>query len=140
MNQTITDSIETAQNKIESIRQALINGDTKLKPKDLLEAKNELEFAELQAEAARIAERKANEAARLERLKALRKRLRETSDTKAVNEAKERFEKAFDAYLQQIAIHNKNIADLRNEMIGFESDNFPGLETDAGKALRIKTA
>jgi chromosome segregation ATPase len=109
-------AVEAAQNKLESIRQALIAGDTKLKPKDLLESKNELEFAELQAEAAKIVEQKNAEAERKARLLELQKQLAAVNDSRSV------VDKKFTAFEKSLADYLSSCSDYQNELNGIRSE------------------
>jgi hypothetical protein len=115
----------------------------KLKPKDLLEAQNELEFAELRAEAQAERERKAEQQRRHDQLITMRESLKKIGEQKRVDESRKRFAEALEIYCQEIAQHNALVGEFRNDLSGkgFQSEkSFPGLETDTGVVVRIGDA
>jgi septation ring formation regulator EzrA len=119
MTQTQTKeiSIETAQAKIEAIRNGLINGDQKIKVSDLTAAKNELEFVELKAQAATIAAEKAKQSERRAHLLELQKQLTAVSDSRKSVDAKfTEFEKSLADYLQTASTYQKKMNSIRSSI------------------------
>ncbi len=120
MTQTQTkeiSAVESAQNKIESIRAALANGDQKIKASDLAAARNELEFAELKAQAAIIAKQKNAEAERKTTLLNLQKELAAVSDSRKSVDAKFKvFEKSLADYLTSASNYQNSLNAVRNSL------------------------
>jgi chromosome segregation ATPase len=120
MTQTQTkeiSAVESAQNKIESIRNGLINGDQKIKVSDLTAAKNELEFAELKAQAATIAAEKAKQSERRAHLLELQKQLTAVSDSRKSVDAKfTAFEKSLSDYLTTASNYQNSLDAVRNSL------------------------
>ncbi len=112
-----TNAVEAAQNKIESIRRALINGDAKLTAADLAAARSELEFAELKTQAATIAEEKADEAARRANLLKLQKKLATVRDSRGeVDKKFIEFEKALADYLSSCGDYQNSLNGIRTAL------------------------
>ncbi len=110
-------AVESAQNKIESIRAALANGDQKIKASDLAAARNELEFAELREQAAIIAKQKNAEAERRTTLLNLQKELAAVSDSRKSVDAKfAAFEKSLADYLTSASNYQNSLDAVRNSL------------------------
>jgi predicted nucleic acid-binding Zn-ribbon protein len=110
-------AVESAQNKIESIRAALANGDQKIKASDLAAARNELEFAELREQAAIIAKQKNAEAERRTTLLNLQKELAAVSDSRKSVDAKfTAFEKSLADYLAAATNYQNSLGAVRNSL------------------------
>ncbi len=119
MNQTTetTNAVSEAQNKIESIRAALANGDQKIKASDLAAARNELEFAELREQAAEIAAEKAAKAERRTILLNLQKELAAVSDSRKSVDAKfAAFQKSLSDYLTSASNYQNSLDAVRNSL------------------------
>ncbi len=108
-------AVEAAQNKIESIRRALINGDAKLTAADLAAARSELEFAELKTQAATVAEEKAAATARRANLLELQKELA------AVNDSRVAVDKKFTAFEKSLADYLSTAANYQNALNGIRT-------------------
>jgi predicted nucleic acid-binding Zn-ribbon protein len=114
-----TNAVETAQNKIESIRTSLANGDEKIKASDLMTARNELEFQLLRQQAAEISKQKAAEAERRTTLLNLQKELRAVSDSRKSVDAKfTAFEKSLADYLAAATNYQNSLDAVRNSLRG----------------------
>jgi hypothetical protein len=112
-----TNAVEAARNKIESIRNGLINGDSKMTARDLSDAKDALEFAELKVQAVAIAEQKNAEAARRTTLLNLQKELRAVSDSRKSVDAKfTAFEKSLADYLTSASNYQNSLDAVRNSL------------------------
>jgi predicted nucleic acid-binding Zn-ribbon protein len=112
-----TNAVESAQNKIESIRAALANGDQKIKASDLAAARNELEFAELQEQAAIIAKQKNAESQRRTTLLNLQKELAAVSDSRKSVDAKfTAFQKSLSDYLTSASNYQNSLDAVRNSL------------------------
>ncbi len=110
-------AVESAQNKIESIRAALANGDQKIKASDLAAARNELEFAELREQAAIIAKQKNAESERRTTLLDLQKELAAVSDSRKSVDAKfTAFEKSLSDYLTSASNYQNSLDAVRNSL------------------------
>jgi predicted nucleic acid-binding Zn-ribbon protein len=120
-------AVETAENKIESLREALANGDEKIKASDLMTARNELEFAELKAQAAEISKQKAIEAERRTTLLNLQKELAAVSDSRSgVDKKFTAFEKSLADYLATASNYQNSLDAVRNSLRNAEMH--PGQE------------
>jgi predicted nucleic acid-binding Zn-ribbon protein len=110
-------AVETAENKIESIREALANGDEKIKASDLMTARNELEFQLLRQQAAEISKQKAAEAERRTTLLNLQKELAAVSDSRKSVDAKfAAFEKSLADYLAAATNYQNSLNAVRNSL------------------------
>ncbi len=117
-------AVETAENRIESLREALANGDEKIKASDLMTARNELEFAELKAQAAEISKQKAIESTRKARLLELQKQLSAVSDSHKTIDAKlESFTRSLHEYLTACTTFQTNLNNVRTALR--EADLYP---------------
>ncbi len=129
--QQTNNAVQTAQNKIAEIQQAIAGGNKKLTAADLAEARNDLEFAELRQQAAIIAEEKANLARRTARTREFEKRLKAIADDTTLPDAKRRFEKSLLDYIATAEKHNKALyeiqADLANEGLQPNGSNSVGV-------------
>jgi hypothetical protein len=116
-NQTQPSAVESAQNRIEAIRNGLINGDTKIKVADLAAAKNELEFASLREQAAEIVKQTNIEADRKAHLLDLQKRLEVVAGSrKVVNSKFAEFEKSLSEYLTSASNYQNSLDGVRNSL------------------------
>jgi predicted nucleic acid-binding Zn-ribbon protein len=123
-----TNAVESAQNKIESIRAALANGDQKIKASDLAAARNELEFAELQQQAAETIKQTNAEADRKAHLLDLQKRLEVVAGSrKVVNSKFAEFEKSLANYLTAATTYQNNLNNVRGALR--EAGMHPGEQT-----------
>jgi chromosome segregation ATPase len=112
-----TNAVESAQNKISNIQQAIVGGNTKLNAQDLANARAALEFAELQQQAAEIAAEKAAKAARKANLLELQKELRAVSDSRKSVDAKfTAFEKSLSDYLTSASNYQNSLDAVRNSL------------------------
>ncbi len=110
-------AVETAENKIESIREALANGDEKIKASDLMTARNELEFARLREQAAIIAKQKTAETERRTTLLNLQKELASVSDSRKSVDAKfTAFEKSLADYLAAASNYQNSLDAVRTSL------------------------
>jgi vacuolar-type H+-ATPase subunit E/Vma4 len=117
-------AVQTAQNRIEAIRTALANGDQKIKASDLAAARNELEFAELQQQAAIIAKQKNAESERKAHLLELQTRLKVIADSHKVVDSKfAEFEKSLANYLTACTTFQTNLNNVRGALR--EADLYP---------------
>ncbi len=139
-----TSAVATAQAKIETIRQAIIGGDTKLNANDLAAARNDLEFAELQETAREIAEQKATNEKRKANLLSLQETLRQIADSRPAIEKKFiAFEKSLDTYLASVVVYQKQLTDVRQELanggflVGFKPGPIEGINTSEGREVVI---
>jgi hypothetical protein len=137
-------AVQSANAKIESIRQAIINGDTKLTSADLAAARSELEFAELQESAWVIAEQKAIEASRRANLLALKETLAKLADTRpAIDKKFTAFEKSLTDYLSAVVVHQKELQAIRDAIQtgGFAEGYMPGpiegIDVSIGRTVEI---
>jgi hypothetical protein len=140
-------AVETANARIESIRQAIINGDTKLSANDLAAAKNQLDFAELQEAAKKHAEEKAIADTRRANLLALQKTLGQIADSRPVIDKKfVVFEKSLTDYLSAVVVHQKELQVVRDAIQsgGFAEGFAPGpvenIPTSIGRTVEIGAA
>ncbi len=128
-------TIEEAQRRIDSIRAALISGAGKIKPSDLAEAKDELEFAQLRAEAKRYADEKAAIASRRANLLELQKKLQTVSDSRKTVDAKfAEFGKSLMAYLGSCSDYQNELNDIRNSLQA--NGLYPGATVVVGGATQ----
>jgi hypothetical protein len=139
-----TNAVEAANAKIQSIRQAIVNGDKKFTASDLSNAKNELEFAELQDEAKRVAEQKAIDNSRRADLLNLQKTLAQIADSRPVIDKKFiAFEKNLSDYLSAVVVHYKELRAVREALMsgGFLPNTTPGaiegLPASVGRTVGI---
>jgi small-conductance mechanosensitive channel len=117
-------AVETAENRIKSLREALANGDEKIKASDLMTARNELEFAELKAQAAEISKQKAIEAERRTTLLELQTRLKVIADSHKTIDAKlESFTRSLHEYLTTCTTFQNNLNSVRTALR--EADLYP---------------
>jgi chromosome segregation ATPase len=117
-------AVETAENKIESIREALANGDEKIKASDLMTARNELEFQLLRQQAAEISKQKADEEKRKARLLELQKQLAAVADSHKTIDAKlESFTRSLHEYLAACTTFQNNLNSVRTALR--EADLYP---------------
>jgi hypothetical protein len=124
-----TNAVELANAKIQSIRQSILSGDKKLTASDLSNAKNELEFAELQDEAKRVAEQKAIDNLRRADLLNLQKTLAQIADTRPViDKLFIAFEKNLTDYLSSVVAYQKDLRGIRESLRagGFLPSTTPG--------------
>jgi hypothetical protein len=124
-----TNAVEMANAKIESIRQSILSGDKKLTASDLSNAKNELEFAELQDEAKKVAEQKAIDNLRRADLLNLQKTLAQIADSGPVIDKKFAvFEKSLSDYLSAVVAYEKDLRVVRDSLQagGFLPGTTPG--------------
>jgi chromosome segregation ATPase len=120
-----TNAVESAQNKITSIQQAVAAGNTKLSAADLANARAALEFAELQQQAAEITKQTNAEADRKAHLLALQKRLEVVAGSrKVVNSKFAEFEKSLANYLTACTTYQNNLDSIRVALR--EADLYPG--------------
>ncbi len=108
-------AVQTAENKIEAIRQAIVGGDTKLNSADLAQARSELEFGELRESARVIAEEKATEAARKANLLKLQKKLATVRDSRG------EVDKKFTAFEKSLADYLSSCGDYQNSLNGIRT-------------------
>jgi hypothetical protein len=123
-------AVQSANAKIQSIRQAIVNGDKKFTASDLSNAKNELEFAELQDEAKRVAEQKAIDNLRRADLLNLQKTLAQIADSRPVIDKKFLvFEKSLSDYLSAVVAYEKDLRVVRDSLRagGFLPGTAPGV-------------
>jgi anion-transporting ArsA/GET3 family ATPase len=117
-------AVESAQNKINGIQQAIVDGNTKLTAADLSSARAELEFAELQQQAAEIVKQTTIEADRKAHLLELQKRLKVISDSRKTVDTKfADFEKSLANYLTSATTYQNNLNNLRGALRG--ADLYP---------------
>jgi chromosome segregation ATPase len=110
-------AVEAASAKIESIKLAIMNGDSKLTSIDLSKARSELEFAELREEAKKHREEKAIEATRKARLLELQKQLSAVSDSHKTIDAKlESFTRSLHEYLTACTTFQNNLNSVRTAL------------------------
>ncbi len=110
-------AVESAQAKIQAIQQAIVGGDKKLTPQDLATARNELEFCELQQQAAIIAKQKNIEAERRTTLLNLQKELAAVSDSRKSVDAKfAAFQKSLSDYLTSASNYQNSLDAVRNSL------------------------
>ncbi len=140
MTQTHTNNepnaVESAQNKIDAIRSGLINGDEKIKASDLTQARNELEFAELKAQAAIENERKADLARRTARTREFEKRLKQIADDTTLTDSKRRFEKSLQNYIAAAEKHNKSLYEIQSRLA--DEGLQPGGSNSEGVSIEVK--
>ncbi len=99
-NNAPTSAVESAKAKISNIQQAIVDGNKKLTPQDLSNARSELEFAELQEAAREIVKQTNIEADRKAHLLDLQKQLATVSNSrKSVDVKFTEFEKSLANYL-----------------------------------------
>ncbi len=119
-----TSAVESAQNKISNIQQAIVGGNTKLNAQDLANARAALEFAELQEAASEMVKQKNAEAERKAHLLELQKRLKVIADSRKVIDAKlESFTRSLHEYLAACATFQTNLNNVRVELR--EADLYP---------------
>jgi chromosome segregation ATPase len=117
-------AVEAASAKIESIKLAIMNGDSKLTSTDLSKARSELEFAELREEAKKHREEKADEEKRRAKLLDLQKQLAAVSDSHKVIDAKlESFTRSLHEYLTTCTTFQTNLNNVRTALR--EADLYP---------------
>ncbi len=120
MTQTQTkeiSAVESTQNKIESIRAALANGDEKIKASDLMTARNELEFQLLRQQAAEMVKQKNAEAQRLSFLLGLEKQLASLSESRSgVDKKFAAFEKSLADYLSSCSNYQNELNEIRSSL------------------------
>jgi hypothetical protein len=110
-------AIQAAENRIEAIRTALANGDSKLTARDLSDAKDALEFAELKAQAAEISKQKAAEAQRLSYVLGLEKQLATVSESRSgVDKKFAAFEKSLTDYLSTCSNYQNALNEIRSSL------------------------
>jgi septal ring factor EnvC (AmiA/AmiB activator) len=131
MTQTHTtetpNAVLEAQNKINGIQQAIVDGNTKLTAADLSNARAALEFAELQQTARQIIEQEAAETEKKAHLLSLQKRLTVIRDSQKTVDAKlESFTKSLSEYLTACSTFQNNLNSVRTALR--ENDLYP--ETD----------
>jgi hypothetical protein len=136
--------VETAKAKVEAVRQGILEGNQKLTARDLSEAKDALEFAELRQEARRAAEEKAAAAARRANLLDLQKQLSDIADTRPVIEKKfNAFEKSLTDYLSAVVVHQKELQAVRDAIQsggfaeGFTPGPIEGIDVSIGRTVEI---
>jgi hypothetical protein len=137
-------TVATATAKIQTIRQAIIGGDTKLNANDLAAARSELEFARLRDEARQIAEQKAIDAARRATLLDLQKQLSGIADTTQIIEKKfSAFEKSLTDYLAAVVVHAKSLQSVRDAIAsggfaeGYTPGPIEGIDVSIGRKVEI---
>jgi predicted nucleic acid-binding Zn-ribbon protein len=128
MNQTHTtetpNAVLEAQNKINGIQQAIVDGNTKLTAADLSNARAALEFAELQQRARQIIEQEAAETERKAHLLSLQKRLTVIRDSQKTVDAKlESFTRSLSEYLTACSTFQNNLNSVRTALR--ENDLYP---------------
>ncbi len=134
-------AVESANAKIESIKQSIIGGDKTLTSADLSRARAELEFCELQQEARAIAEEKAIEVSRRANLLDLQKQLAGLADTKPILEKKfTAFERTLADYLAAVAVYHRGLQSIRDSLQngGFTADT--GISVGASGEIGNATA
>jgi multidrug efflux pump subunit AcrA (membrane-fusion protein) len=110
-------AVSEAQNKLDAIRSGLINGDIKIKASDLAAAQNELQFAELQQQAAIVAKQKNAESQRRTTLLNLQKELAAVSDSRKSVDAKfAAFQKSLADYLTSASNYQNSLDAVRNSL------------------------
>jgi predicted nucleic acid-binding Zn-ribbon protein len=110
-------AVEMAENRIESLRTSLANGDEKIKASDLMTARNELEFQLLRQQAAEISKQKAAEAERRTTLLELQKELAAVSDSRKSVDAKfTAFERSLSDYLTSASNYQNSLNAVRNSL------------------------
>jgi chromosome segregation ATPase len=110
-------AVESAHAQIESIRRAIMSGDSKLTSIDLSKARSELEFAELREEAKKHREEKAIESTRKARLLELQKQLSAVSDSHKTIDAKlESFTRSLHEYLTACTTFQTNLNNVRTAL------------------------
>lgn len=112
-----TNHVETAHAKIESIKQSILNGDTRLTAADLAAARSALEFAQLREDAKKHAEAKADLAQRIERTRGFEARLKAVENDTALETAQKRFEKALRDYSLAADAHNERLSGIQAGMV-----------------------
>jgi chromosome segregation ATPase len=110
-------AVESAQNKISNIQQAIVDGDTKLTSGDLAAARSDLEFAQLRESARNLREKRADLSRRIERTKEFEARLKAVEVDTALETAQKRFEKALRDYSLAADTRNKRLSDIQTEMM-----------------------
>jgi chromosome segregation ATPase len=117
-------AVESAHAQIESIRRAIMSGDSKLTSIDLSKARSELEFAELREEAKKHREEKADEEKRRAKLLDLQKQLSAVSDSHKTIDAKlESFTRSLHEYLTACTTFQTNLNNVRTALR--EADLYP---------------
>ncbi len=123
-----TNAVESAQNKISNIQQAIVGGNTKLNAQDLANARAALEFAELQEAAREIVKQTNAEAERKAHLLDLQKRLEVVAGSrKVVNSKFAEFEKSLANYLTAATTYQNNLNNVRGALR--EAGMHPGEQT-----------
>jgi hypothetical protein len=129
MTQTQTQNNEPnavleAQNKINGIQQAIVDGNTKLTAADLSNARAALEFAELQQTARQIIEQEAAETEKKAHLLNLQKRLTVIRDSHKTIDAKlESFTRSLSEFLTACLTFQNNLNSVRTALR--EDDLYP---------------
>lgn len=124
-----TTAVELADAKIQSIRQSILSGDKKFTALDLSNAKNDLEFAQLQGEAEKIAEQKAIDNLRRADLLNLQNKLAQMAQIRPAIEKKfAAFEKSLTDYLSSVVAYQKDLRRVRDSLKagGFLTNTTPG--------------
>jgi predicted nucleic acid-binding Zn-ribbon protein len=110
-------AVSEARNKLDAIRSGLINGDKKLNAQDLSNARSELEFSELQQQAAEIAKQKNAESTRRTTLLNLQKELAAVGESRKTVDAKfTAFEKSLADYLAAATNYQNSLDAVRNSL------------------------
>jgi predicted nucleic acid-binding Zn-ribbon protein len=110
-------AVRTAAAKLESLKQSILSGDSKLTSIDLSKARSELEFAELREEAKKHREAKADEEKRRAKLLDLQKQLAVVSDSRKSVDAKfTAFEKSLADYLAAATNYQNSLDAVRNSL------------------------
>jgi small-conductance mechanosensitive channel len=131
-----TSAVSEAENRIEAIRTALANGDSKLTARDLSDAKDALEFAELKAQSAIENERKADLARRTARTREFEKRLKQIADDTTLADSKRRFEKSLQNYIAAAEKHNKSLYEIQSRLA--DEGLQPGGSNSEGVSIEVK--
>jgi acetyl/propionyl-CoA carboxylase alpha subunit len=144
MTQTNENAVETAHAQIESIKQGIMSGDTKLTSSDLSKARSELEFAELREEAKKHREERADEEKRRANLLVIKKQLSDIADSRqAIDKRFTLFEKSLGDYLSSVVVHQKELQSVRDSLQngGFLNGRMPGpikdINTSDGREVVI---
>lgn len=139
-----SDEVEVAKARIEAVRQGILDGNQKFTARDLSDAKDALEFAELREDAKRAAEEKAAAAARRENLLGLQKQLSGVAEKQPIIEKKfNAFEKSLADYLSAVVVHQKELQAIRDALAGggFVEGFTPGpiadIDCSAGLTVEI---
>ncbi len=141
---TQTSAAEAAKSKVESIEQAILSGDKKLTANNLAAARNDLEFAELQDAAQRLAEEKAANEKRKANLLKLQETLRQLADSRPeIDKKYVAFEKTLTDYLSAVFAYQQQLTGIRQQLGngGFLVGQLPGplegISASDGRTLEI---